>query len=126
MQIKEMLANSSNDTKGRKQEIKYIVVHHTANRGNFFHTAYEKPFVFLIVVFFLHLLCKLLCQNTPKHQKYSLIQCAHNAAKYYSAFDNQWRKNHHYHMDGVYRQRRKFIRLPIGTFRERWKLYSNL
>ena len=52
MQVKEMLANGSNDTKGRKQEIKYIVVHYTANRGNFFHTMYEKPLVFLIVVFF--------------------------------------------------------------------------
>ena len=56
MQIKEMLANSSNDTKGRKQEINYIVVHYTANRGNFFHTAYENPLVFLIVVFFLRFL----------------------------------------------------------------------
>ena len=73
MQIKEMLANSSNDTKGRKQEIKYIVVHYTANRGNFFHTAYEKPLVFLIVVFFLRFQRKPFGQNTPKHQKYSLI-----------------------------------------------------
>ena len=56
MQVKEMLANGSNDTKGRKQEIKYIVVHYTANRGNFFHTAYEKPLIFLIVVFFLRFL----------------------------------------------------------------------
>ena len=73
MQIKEMLANGSNDTKGRKQEIKYIVVHYTANRGNFFHTAYEKPFIFLIVVFFLRFQRKPFGQNTPKHQKYSLI-----------------------------------------------------
>ena len=34
MQIKEMLANSSNDTKGRKQNIQYIVVHYTANNEN--------------------------------------------------------------------------------------------
>ena len=56
MQVKEMLANGSNDTKGRKQEIKYIVVHYTANRGNFFQTENEKPLVFLIVVFFLRFL----------------------------------------------------------------------
>ena len=79
---------------------------------------YEKPFVFLIVVFFLRFLRKLLGQNTPKHQKYSLIQCAHNAAKYYSAFDNQWGKIYNHYLDGVYRQRREFIGLPIGTFRE--------
>ena len=34
MQIKEMLANSSNDTKGGKQNIQYIVVHYTANNEN--------------------------------------------------------------------------------------------
>ncbi len=73
MQVKEMLANGSNDTKGRKQEIKYIVVHYTANRGNFFHTVYEKPLLFLIVVFFLRFQRKPFGQNTPKHQKYSLI-----------------------------------------------------
>ena len=73
MQVKEMLANGSNDTKGRKQEIKYIVVHYTANRGNFFHTVYENPLLFLIVVFFLRFQRKPFGQNTPKHQKYSLI-----------------------------------------------------
>ena len=34
MQIKEMLADSSNYTKGRKQNIQYIVVHYTANNGD--------------------------------------------------------------------------------------------
>ena len=34
MEVKEMLADSSNYTKGRKQEIKYIVVHYTANNGD--------------------------------------------------------------------------------------------
>ena len=69
MEVKEMLANSSNYTKGRKQEIKYIVVHYTANRGNFFHTAYEKPFVSLTFVLFLCLRCKLLCQSTTDCQE---------------------------------------------------------
>ena len=34
MEIKEMPAHQSNYTKGRKQEIEYIVVHNTANNGD--------------------------------------------------------------------------------------------
>lgn len=34
MEIKEILAHQSNYTKGRKQAIKYIVVHYTANNGD--------------------------------------------------------------------------------------------
>ncbi len=34
MNIKEMPANASNYTKGRKQSVQYIVVHYTANNGD--------------------------------------------------------------------------------------------
>ena len=34
MEIKEILAHTSNYTKGRKQPIQYIVVHYTANNGD--------------------------------------------------------------------------------------------
>ena len=34
MEIKEMLANAGNYTKGRKQAVQYIVVHYTANNGD--------------------------------------------------------------------------------------------
>ena len=65
--VKDVLGEVITDNENRKVNRRRL------NSWIFFSCSHEKPFLFLILIFFLRLRCKLLGQNTRNHQKYSLI-----------------------------------------------------